>query len=54
MVQAVDGRVGERGEAGVDGCGWVVKHGVEVRFAREPEAGEALHCAVQDEICPVG
>jgi hypothetical protein len=54
VVQAVDGRVGHDGEARVQRRGRRVQDGVEVRFARQAEAREALLGAVEDQVRPIG
>ena len=54
VVQTVDGRVGQPGEARVERRLGVVEQGVVVGFAGEPEPSEALLCAVEDQVGSVG
>ena len=49
VVEARDGGVGHDAHAGVDRFGGVVQHRVEVGRGGEPEAGDALVGAVEDE-----
>lgn len=50
VVEAGDGGVGHDAHALVDGFRWVVEDGVEIGGVRQPEPGDALVRAVDDEV----
>ena len=54
VVEARDGGVGHDAHALVDGRGGVVEDGVEVGPVGEAEARDAVGCAVEDDVGPVG
>ena len=50
VVQPRDDGGVEDGDARADGLRRVVKQSLQVRHAREPEAGNALHSTVDDQV----